>query len=606
PETGEPIPGEWTDNGDGNWTFVPETPLTEGDKAEVVVTDPAGNESDPVGVVVDTTAPDAPVVPPTQGEKVEVEGVEEGATPSIVDPETGEPIPGEWTDNGGGSWTFTPETPLTEGDKAEVVVTDPAGNESDPVGVEIDTTAPDAPVLNPSNGSSVSGTAEPGSTVTLTDPTGTVLCTVTADRISGVFGCEFEPALADGLVVTGVATDAAGNVSDPASVVVDTSRPAPPALNPSNGSTISGTTVPGATVELTRVVTGEKLGTVVADEKGAFSVPFDPALVDGTVVGAIAIVATGNMSDQSMVVVDRVAPDAPVLKPSNGTHVSGSAEPASTVTLTGPDGAVLGTVVADATTGEFRVPFDPALPDGLVVTAVATDAAGNVSDPASVTVDAVAPEPPVVDETEGDKVTGCAEPGSTVNVYDSEGNLIGTGTAGEDCRFEIVLDPPQGPGSEIEVEVVDESGNVSERVRVTVKRQVVVTLSKDEVTAGDDLVVTATGLAGNEAAEIWLHSTPVRVAEVTTSADGTVQATITIPVNAAAGDHQVVVNGLESKAEGSAPLRVVAPVVPPVVVGSLAITGSELVMGLAGVTALLLTGGLLLALRRRQQKEEQA
>ncbi len=77
-------------------------------------------------------------------------------------------------------------------------------------------------------------------------------------------------------------------------------------------------------------------------------------------------------------------------------------------------------------------------------------------------------------------------------------------------------------------------------------------------------------------------------------------------MNAAAGDHQVVVNGLESKAEGSAPLRVVAPVVPPVVVGSLAITGSELVMGLAGVTALLLTGGLLLALRRRQQKEEQA
>ncbi|NKY24553.1 Ig-like domain-containing protein, partial [Cellulomonas denverensis] len=595
----EPIEGEWENEGGGKWTFTPTTPLPEGETAEVVVTDPAGNESEAAPVVVDTTKPDAAVVPPTKGEVVEVEGVEEGATPSIRDKETEEPIEGEWENEGGGKWTFTPTTPLPEGETAEVVVTDPAGNESEPTPVPVDRTAPDAPVLNPTNGSAITGTAEKDSTVVLTDPAGTVLCTVLAHAVTGEFRCAFDPALEHGLTVTAVAVDAARNVSDPASVIVDTTVPPAPKLRPTNGTVVSGTTLPGATVVLSVVTTGKSLGSAVANASGEFSAPFDPALADGTVVGAIAVVATGNRSEQSMVIVDAVRPDAPVLKPSNGTHVSGTAEPATTVTLTAPDGNVLCVVTANARTGEFRCGFDPALADGLVVTAVATDAAGNVSDPASVTVDAVSPEPPKVDETEGETITGCAEAGGTVNVYDSEGNLIGTGTADEDCRFEIVLRPPQGPGSEIEIEVVDEAGNVSERIRITVKRQVVVTLSADQVTAGDSVTVTATGLAGNESAEVWLHSTPVRLVTALTDADGSVQVTVTVPADVTAGEHTVVVKGLESRAEGSAPLRVTAPVVSPVV---LAITGGEALTGLAGAAALLLLGAVLLRVRRRRQE----
>ncbi len=53
-----------------------------------------------------------------------------------------------------------------------VVAQDAAGNSSPGASVTVDSQAPAAPVLNPSNGTTLSGTAEPGATVTLTDGNG--------------------------------------------------------------------------------------------------------------------------------------------------------------------------------------------------------------------------------------------------------------------------------------------------------------------------------------------------------------------------------------------------------------------------------------------------
>ncbi|WP_227517051.1 Ig-like domain-containing protein, partial [Acinetobacter nosocomialis] len=75
------------------------------------------------------------------------------------------------TNNGDGTWTLADNTlpVLTDGPHTvTVTATDPAGN----VGtgnavVTVDTTAPSAPVLDPINATNpVTGTAEPGSTVT--------------------------------------------------------------------------------------------------------------------------------------------------------------------------------------------------------------------------------------------------------------------------------------------------------------------------------------------------------------------------------------------------------------------------------------------------------
>ncbi len=68
-----------------------------------------------------------------------------------------------------GNWTFTPSTPLPNGTVVNATATDPSGNASSPASVTVDAVAPATPVVNPSNGTTLSGTAEPGATVTLTD-----------------------------------------------------------------------------------------------------------------------------------------------------------------------------------------------------------------------------------------------------------------------------------------------------------------------------------------------------------------------------------------------------------------------------------------------------
>ncbi|MGZ2766324.1 Ig-like domain-containing protein, partial [Pseudomonas aeruginosa] len=83
-----------------------------------------------------------------------------------------------------------------------------------------------------------------------------------------------------------------------------------------------------------------------------------------------------------------VAPATPVLDPSNGTVISGTAEAGATVILTDGGGNPIGQATADGSGNWSFTPGTP-LANGSVVNAVAQDAAGNTSGPASTTVDSV-------------------------------------------------------------------------------------------------------------------------------------------------------------------------------------------------------------------------
>ncbi|MEB5296244.1 Ig-like domain-containing protein, partial [Pseudomonas aeruginosa] len=139
------------------------------------------------------------------------------------------------TADGSGNWTFTPSTPLANGTVVNVVAQDAAGNSSPGASVTVDSQAPAAPVVNPSNGTTLSGTAEPGATVTLTDGNGNPIGQVTADG-SGNWTYTPSTPLADGTVVNATATDPAGNTGGQASTTVDAIAPATPTVKQSTVS----------------------------------------------------------------------------------------------------------------------------------------------------------------------------------------------------------------------------------------------------------------------------------------------------------------------------------------------------------------------------------
>ncbi|KMK19836.1 hypothetical protein ABW11_25020, partial [Pluralibacter gergoviae] len=228
-----------------------------------------------------------------------------------------------------------------------------------------------------------------------------------------------------------------------------------------NTPTVSGRAEPGSTV--TVYDGANELGHTVAGEDGSWRITL-PTLEDGTYdnLTAAATDAAGNSSAPVTLpgfTVDTAAPgavtDLTITNDATGAAVagggslndntptvSGRAEPGSTVTVY--DGATgLGHAVAGED-GSWRIIL-PRLEDGTYdnLTAVATDAAGNASDPVTLpgfTVDTAAPgavtDLTVTNDATGaavagggslndntPTVSGRAEPGSTVTVYDGATGL---------------------------------------------------------------------------------------------------------------------------------------------------------------------------------------
>ncbi|WP_256568184.1 Ig-like domain-containing protein, partial [Pseudomonas aeruginosa] len=289
--------------------------------------------SGPASTTVDSVAPAAPVIDPSNGSVI-AGTAEAGATVILTDG-GGNPI-GQATADGSGNWTFTPSTPLANGTVINAVAQDPAGNTSGPASVTVDAIAPPAPVINPSNGVVISGTAEAGATVILTDGNGNPIGETTAD---GSGNWTFTPAtpLANGTVVNAVAQDPAGNTGPQGSTTVDAMAPNTPVVNPSNGNLLNGTAEPGSTVTLTDG-NGNPIGQTTADGSGNWSFTPGTPLANGTVIVATATDPTGNTGPQAATTVDAVAPPAPVIDPSNGTTISGTAEAGAKVILTDGNG----------------------------------------------------------------------------------------------------------------------------------------------------------------------------------------------------------------------------------------------------------------------------
>ncbi|MCO6180962.1 Ig-like domain-containing protein, partial [Ciceribacter sp. RN22] len=316
-----------------------------------------------------------------------------------------------------GTWQATPAdlSTLTDGpvDVAANVINAGGTPATDTAPVTLDTVASvtiDSVTDTDSDGMpEVTGTADPGSTVTITWPDGTQT-TATADG-SGNWTAESPTTQPEG-TVTATATDPNGNISGPATgfydvlptITIGTPIEGDDIVNAAEAGdvVITGTTtdVPaGQTVTVTLTDgtnTVTTTATVLADGTWQ-AAPVDvSSLTDGpiTVTADVSDTQGNPATDTAPAELDTTPPVATIEAMSNDcatygdfvsaadvTEVSGSADPGSVVTIS-VDGTVIGTVTVDATGVWISPQIDLSgytAGTTLTVTAEVTDAAGNTT-----------------------------------------------------------------------------------------------------------------------------------------------------------------------------------------------------------------------------------
>ncbi|MES9878282.1 MAG: Ig-like domain-containing protein, partial [Candidatus Sedimenticola sp. PURPLELP] len=296
-----------------------------------------------------------------------------------------------------------------------------------------DTTPPEPPVINDptvnNDGTiTITGTAEPGTTVTVTLPDGTTIDDIPVGP-DGSYGPVTSDDPQPSGPITVVATDPAGNPSDPTETpYTDITPPAAPSTptvdtNPDGTITITGTAEPGTTVTVT-LPDGTTIDDIPVGPDGSYGpVTSD----DPQPSGPITVVATdpaGNPSDPTETPYTDITPPAAPSTPTVDTNpdgtitITGKAEPGSTVTVTLPDGTTIDDIPVGPDGNYGPVTSDDPQPSG-PITVVTTDPAGNPSDPTETPyTDITAPEAPTVDtvtvNADGTvSVSGTAEPEST-------------------------------------------------------------------------------------------------------------------------------------------------------------------------------------------------
>ena len=199
-------------------------------------------ESD--GTEIHTSAPFAvDVVPPADptiniASGTTISGSAEAGSTVEVDTDGDSAADYTTTADENGDWSISLDPALTDGTTVSATATDASGNTSGATMREVDAIAPDVPVIRVATGEQVSGTAEAGTTITVTDDDNNeYTATVAVDGTWSISGL----ALSDGTPISVTATDADGNVSSPGTATADASAPDAPTITSTSAAEVSGT-----------------------------------------------------------------------------------------------------------------------------------------------------------------------------------------------------------------------------------------------------------------------------------------------------------------------------------------------------------------------------
>ncbi|MCL2317102.1 MAG: Ig-like domain-containing protein, partial [Actinomycetia bacterium] len=456
----------------------------------------------------DVTPPDAPTIEVANATTT-AGTAEPGSTVTVTWPNgtTTKDVP---TDPVTGAWTTPTPAGMPSGE-VSATAKDPAGNVSDPTTAPLDTQVPGAPVIETANATTIGGTepapVDPDTKVTVTYPTATGPKTVTTEvNPDGTWSVPTPKDAVSG-PVSAVATDPAGNVSQPGTADLDVTPPAAPIITTGNKSTIAGTEPapvdPDTKVTVTYpTATGPKTVTADVNPDGTWSVGTPTDAISGP-LSAVATDPAGNVSRPGVGPLDVDVPAAPVITTGNKSTIAGTepapVDPGTKVTVTYPTATgpkTVTTTVKPDGTWSVSTPTDAV--NG-PLSAVATDPALNVSQPGVGTLDVVAPDAPVITTANGKTTAGTAEPGANVLVTWPDGTTSGPVKADSTTGAWSVTTPSTMPSGTVSATATDPAGNTSKPGTAH--------LDTDPVGAPVFTTANATTTAGHAAAPLKPGST---------------------------------------------------------------------------------------------------
>ena len=578
--------GTGTSDANGDFTVTLPTGTTNpGDTLTVIGKDNAGNESQPTEVLVPADATvTAPTVTGVTGNSVagyQVTGTADpNATIEIRDVDGNVIATG--TADGTGSFAVNlPAGTANANETLTALAKDPAGNTSTPTTFQTpadEVVAPpsvDKITGNTTQGYQVTGTAELGTTIEVRATDGTVLGTAT----TGPTG-QYTVTLASGKAtakqtVNVVAKNDTGLESQPTTAMTPADVTTPTIGDITGDSTtgyeITGTADPNTTIEV-RNPDGTIIGTTTTDDQGNFTVDLPAGAANpGDTLTVVGKDGDGNESQPTEVTVPE---DATVAAPTvttvtgttaTGYQVTGTAEPNVTIEIHNEAGLVIATGTTDGA-GAFTI----TLPTGTAtaneaLTAIAKDAAGKESNPTAFKTPADPDAPvatPTVDKitgstTKGYQVVGAAEVGTTVEVRDADGTVLGMATTGTDGKYTVTLEPGKASANEtITVVAKNATGKESQPATATTPADLA-TPTIDSITGNSSKGYEITGTAEPKT------TIDVRDADGTiiaaTTANETGQYTVTLPAGVVTPGETITIISKDGAGNESQPATAVIP-----------------------------------------------
>ena len=578
--------GTGTSDANGDFTVTLPTGTTNpGDTLTVIGKDNAGNESQPTEVLVPADATvTAPTVTGVTGNSVagyQVTGTADpNATIEIRDADGNVIATG--TADGTGSFAVNlPAGTANANETLTALAKDPDGNTSTPTTFQTpadEVVAPpsvDKVTGNTTQGYQVTGTAELGTTIEVRATDGTVLGTA----ITGPTG-QYTVTLASGKetakqTVNVVAKNDTGLESQPTTAMTPADVTTPTIGDITGDSTtgyeITGTADPNTTIEV-RNPDGTIIGTTTTDDQGNFTVDLPAGAANpGDTLTVVGKDGDGNESQPTEVTVPE---DATVAAPTvtnvtgttaTGYQVTGTAEPNVTIEIHNEAGLVIATGTTDGA-GAFTI----TLPTGTAtaneaLTAIAKDAAGKESNPTAFKTPADPDAPvatPTVDKitgstTKGYQVVGAAEVGTTVEVRDADGTVLGMATTGTDGKYTVTLEPGKASANETIIVVAkNATGKESQPATATTPADLA-TPTIDSITGNSGKGYEITGTAEPKT------TIDVRDADGTiiaaTTANETGQYTVTLPAGVVTPGETITIISKDGAGNESQPATAVIP-----------------------------------------------